>query len=249
MVRQPSLHQLAAIRILPNSVSPRCVIGPRAASANPRPLTRGQRTHPNEGADLPSHNCWLLHPGNVLPHSYCAQPFPLFVTGPQATHLRLHRRLRCALSASVIHNPLQLPVVLHSCLHCLYLQDFHQIACSDSKAITQFHRDVNKDETVIASGWSSDGTRTVEFTLAMSIPASVQRFVGGWVGAMAMCRWPVLSPLGRAQNLQHSKASTMCYWNAEAACSSKTGSAIHPHLAPPHQVVGLATSGRCHIPW
>jgi hypothetical protein len=58
------------------------------------------------------------------------------------------------------------------------LQDFHQIALSDEQAISKFHRDVNKDETVRVSPWSS-GERVVEFILAMSIPKSVQSFIGG----------------------------------------------------------------------
>jgi len=57
------------------------------------------------------------------------------------------------------------------------LQDFYQIAISDEQAISKFHREVNKDETVRVSTWSN-GQRVVEFILAMSIPKSVQSFMG-----------------------------------------------------------------------
>jgi hypothetical protein len=62
------------------------------------------------------------------------------------------------------------------CHYCL-VQDFHQIAMENGDAITKFHREVNNDETVQVSPWQ-DGKRIVEFTLAMSIPKSVQSFIG-----------------------------------------------------------------------
>jgi hypothetical protein len=64
------------------------------------------------------------------------------------------------------------------------LQDFHQIALSDEQAISKFHKEVNKDETVRVSPWDN-GKRVVEFILAMSIPKSVQSFIGGQHCVMA----------------------------------------------------------------
>jgi hypothetical protein len=57
------------------------------------------------------------------------------------------------------------------------LQEFNQIALSDESAISNFHREVTKDNTVTVTPWS-DGRREVEFILAMSIPKSVQSFIG-----------------------------------------------------------------------
>lgn len=58
------------------------------------------------------------------------------------------------------------------------LQEFYRIAISDEQAISRFHREVNKDDSVKVSPWSGDGKRVVEFILAMSIPKSVQSFIG-----------------------------------------------------------------------
>lgn len=48
---------------------------------------------------------------------------------------------------------------------------------SDDQAISKFHREVNKDDAVKVSLWNN-GQREVEFILAMSIPKSVQSFIG-----------------------------------------------------------------------
>lgn len=63
--------------------------------------------------------------------------------------------------------------------HLLLLQEFYQIACSDSKAITRFHLEANKDDTVIVTDWDPNKkSRVVSFTLDMAIPAALKRFVG-----------------------------------------------------------------------
>eukprot|EP00878_Enallax_costatus_P002647 GHUV01002832.1.p1 GENE.GHUV01002832.1~~GHUV01002832.1.p1 ORF type:complete len:359 (+),score=140.60 GHUV01002832.1:154-1230(+) len=58
-------------------------------------------------------------------------------------------------------------------------KEFYQMACSDSKAITRFHLDVNKDDTVTVSEWEADKmSRVLTYTLDMAIPAALKRFVG-----------------------------------------------------------------------
>lgn len=59
----------------------------------------------------------------------------------------------------------------------LPMQEFYDIACSDSKAIRRFHIEVKKDETVTVSEWEQKA-RVVTFTMDMAIPTSLKRFVG-----------------------------------------------------------------------
>lgn len=76
-------------------------------------------------------------------------------------------------------DPILLPEAPSGRCTVLLLQDFYQIACSDSQAITQFHLEANKDDTVTVTDWDPIKlSREVCFTLDIAIPSALKRFVG-----------------------------------------------------------------------
>jgi hypothetical protein len=106
--------------------------------------------------------------------------------GAELAPLSSSTRLQAApVTPSLAHPPTNATNVPQN--HNAQQQDFHQIALSDEVAISKFHREVNKDETVVVTPWDG-GQRTVSFILAMSIPKSVQSFIGKVIRSTRCCQ-------------------------------------------------------------
>eukprot|EP00775_Hariotina_reticulata_P012489 gene12489-12623_t len=70
-------------------------------------------------------------------------------------------------------------VSFHASVPGCSTHDFYQFACSEPTALEQFHREVNKDDTVEVYWVDQDkSARMCTYTLATPIPSALQSFVG-----------------------------------------------------------------------
>lgn len=67
---------------------------------------------------------------------------------------------------------------INSVFTCLLISDFVSLIYLDKAFTYRFHSDVNEDNDITCSNWTTSNTRTVAFTVPSNAPALIQKFVG-----------------------------------------------------------------------